>query len=79
MLSVQTNKYHLMVQRAQNQAQHELDTSFKRLSSGSRINSAADDAAGLQITDRLSKAITARGYYWPAVGASFYCLYSRWL
>ncbi|WP_113906050.1 flagellin N-terminal helical domain-containing protein [Aliidiomarina celeris] len=59
MLSVQTNKYHLMVQRAQNQAQHELDTSFKRLSSGSRINSAADDAAGLQITDRLSKAITA--------------------
>jgi flagellin len=34
-----------------------LDTSFKRLSSGMRINSAADDAAGLQITDRLQSQI----------------------
>lgn len=34
-----------------------LDTSFKRLSSGLRINSAADDAAGLQISDRLESQI----------------------
>lgn len=34
-----------------------LDTSFKRLSSGFRINSAADDAAGLQISDRLTSQI----------------------
>jgi len=34
-----------------------LDTSFKRLSSGFRINSAADDSAGLQISNRLSSQI----------------------
>jgi len=35
----------------------ELDTAFQRLSSGKRINSAADDAAGLQISDRLTSQI----------------------
>ena len=34
-----------------------LSTSFERLSSGFRINSAADDAAGLQITDRMTSQI----------------------
>jgi flagellin len=34
-----------------------LNTSFERLSSGFRINSAADDAAGLQISDRLTSQI----------------------
>ena len=34
-----------------------LDTAFKRLSSGFRINSAADDAAGLQISSRLTSQI----------------------
>jgi flagellin len=34
-----------------------LSTSFERLSSGFRINSASDDAAGLQITDRLTTQI----------------------
>jgi flagellin len=34
-----------------------LNTSFERLSSGFRINRAADDAAGLQITDRLTTQI----------------------
>lgn len=34
-----------------------LDTAFQRLSSGHRINSAADDAAGLQISDRLTSQI----------------------
>ena len=34
-----------------------MSTSFERLSSGFRINSAADDAAGLQITDRMTSQI----------------------
>jgi flagellin len=34
-----------------------LDTAFERLSSGFRINSAADDAAGLQISDRMTSQI----------------------
>ena len=34
-----------------------LSTSFERLSSGFRINKAADDAAGLQITDRLTTQV----------------------
>ncbi len=34
-----------------------LDTAFKRLASGLRINSAKDDAAGLQISDRLTAQI----------------------
>jgi flagellin len=34
-----------------------LDTAFERLSSGFRINSAADDAAGLQISDRMTTQI----------------------
>jgi len=34
-----------------------LSTSFERLSSGFRINRAADDAAGLQITDRFTSQI----------------------
>ena len=34
-----------------------LDTTYQRLSSGMRINSAKDDAAGLQISDRLTSQI----------------------
>jgi flagellin len=34
-----------------------LSTAFERLSSGSRINSAADDAAGLQISNRMTSQI----------------------
>lgn len=35
----------------------ELDTTYERLSSGLRINSAKDDAAGLQVSDRLTSQI----------------------
>ena len=38
-------------------ATHSLDTTYKRLSSGFRINSAKDDAAGLQISNRLTSQI----------------------
>jgi flagellin len=34
-----------------------LDTAYQRLSSGLRINSAADDAAGLQISNRLTSQV----------------------
>ncbi|MCF2859357.1 flagellin [Pseudoalteromonas sp. SMS1] len=56
-LFVNTNVSALNAQRQLAQSSVELDTSFKRLSSGLRINSAADDAAGLQISDRLQSQI----------------------
>ncbi|MDO4676882.1 MAG: flagellin, partial [Anaerobiospirillum succiniciproducens] len=37
--------------------QNQLTTTYQRLSSGMRINSAKDDAAGLQIADRLTSQI----------------------
>ncbi|WP_462163488.1 flagellin N-terminal helical domain-containing protein [Pseudoalteromonas xiamenensis] len=56
-LFVNTNVSALNAQRQLTNSGTELDTSFKRLSSGLRINSAADDAAGLQISDRLNSQI----------------------
>jgi flagellin len=56
-LYVNTNVSALNAQRQLERTGGDLDTSFKRLSSGLRINSAADDAAGLQISDRLQSQI----------------------
>ncbi|MEI8606044.1 flagellin N-terminal helical domain-containing protein [Pseudoalteromonas sp. B160] len=56
-LFVNTNVSALNAQRQLERTGNDLDTSFKRLSSGLRINSAADDAAGLQISDRLQSQI----------------------
>ncbi|MFY8272924.1 flagellin [Pseudoalteromonas sp. SSDWG2] len=56
-LYVNTNVSSLNAQRQLMNSGLQLDTSFKRLSSGLRINSAADDAAGLQITNRLGSQI----------------------
>ena len=56
-LYVNTNVSALNAQRQLTNTGNDLDTSFKRLSSGLRINSAADDAAGLQISDRLQSQI----------------------
>ncbi|TMP87909.1 flagellin [Pseudoalteromonas ruthenica] len=53
-LYVNTNVSSLNAQRQLMNSGNELDTSFKRLSSGFRINSASDDAAGLQISNRLT-------------------------
>lgn len=52
-LYVNTNVSALNAQRQLTNTGNDLDKSFQRLSSGLRINSAADDAAGLQISDRL--------------------------
>jgi len=56
-LYVNTNVSSLNAQRQLTNTGSKLDTSFQRLSSGLRINSAKDDAAGLQISDRLESQI----------------------
>lgn len=56
-LYVNTNVSSLNAQRQLNSSSNGLDTAFERLSSGSRINSAADDAAGLQITNRMTSQV----------------------
>ncbi|MCF2859358.1 flagellin [Pseudoalteromonas sp. SMS1] len=54
---VNTNVSSLNAQRQLNNSSMALDTSFQRLSSGLRINSAKDDAAGMQISNRLTGQI----------------------
>ncbi|WP_031571414.1 flagellin [Rheinheimera texasensis] len=56
-LFVNTNVSALNAQRQLINSGKTLDTAFQRLSSGFRINSAADDAAGLQISNRLTNQI----------------------
>ncbi|MDX2319101.1 MAG: flagellin [Moritella sp.] len=56
-LYVNTNVASLNSQRNLTTSTNALQTSFERLSSGKRINSAADDAAGLQIGSRLESQI----------------------
>lgn len=56
-LYVNTNTSSLNAQRQLFNSGNNLDTAFKRLSSGFRINSAADDAAGLQISNRLTSQV----------------------
>ncbi|CAN7534764.1 flagellin [Massilia sp. LjRoot122] len=53
MLSLHTNAATLSAQNSISRTQHGLSTSMTRLSTGFRINSAMDDAAGLQIATRL--------------------------
>ncbi len=54
---INTNVASLNAQRNLGKSQMELNTSMKRLSSGLRINSAKDDAAGLAISDRMTSQI----------------------
>ena len=56
-LYVNTNVSSINAQRKLSNATLSLNTSYQRLSSGLRINSAKDDAAGLQISDRLTSQI----------------------
>ena len=53
MLSLHTNNAALSAQNSLARTQSTLSTSMTRLSTGFRINSAMDDAAGLQIATRL--------------------------
>ena len=54
---VNTNVSSLTGRNSLNNVQNSLTTTYQRLSTGMRINSAKDDAAGLQIADRLTTQI----------------------
>ena len=56
-LYVNTNVSSINAQRKLANSTLALNTSYQRLSSGLRINSSKDDAAGLQISDRLTSQI----------------------
>ena len=60
-LYVQTNVSSLEAQRNLSTSQSSLATTFQRLSSGFRINGAADDAAGLAITEQMGADIKSYG------------------
>ena len=59
-LRVTTNIASISAQRTMANSQREIQKSFSQLSSGSRITKAADDAAGLSISETLKS--TVRGY-----------------
>jgi len=56
-LTINTNVPSLNAQRNLGRSQNDLSRSMQRLSSGLRINSAKDDAAGLAISDRMTSQI----------------------
>jgi flagellin len=60
-LYIQTNVASLNAQSNLSKTQSALQTSFARLSSGYRINSSADDAAGLGISDSMTAQIRSYG------------------
>jgi flagellin len=60
-ISVNTNVTSMKAQSNLNGANNGLKTSMERLASGLRINSAKDDAAGLQITNRLTSQVNGIG------------------
>ena len=57
MLSINTNVGALKAAQASYSVNKSMETSMQRLSSGLRVNSAADDAAGVQIANRLTAEI----------------------
>jgi flagellin len=67
-LTINTNVASLNSQRNLSKSQGSLNTSLQRLSSGLRINSAKDDAAGLAISDRMTSQV--RGLNQAARNAS---------
>jgi flagellin len=60
-LYINTNSYANNAQRNLLGSSHKLGQSFQRLSSGLRVNSAADDAAGLAISERFNSQIRGLG------------------
>ena len=55
--TINTNVTSLTAQRNLNASQSSLSTSMQRLSSGLRVNSAKDDAAGLAIAERMNTQV----------------------
>ena len=56
-LLINTNMASLMAQRNLSKSSNTLGATFERLSSGLRVNSSADDAAGLSISDRMNATV----------------------
>jgi len=56
-MTINTNIASVSSQRHLNESRRDLDLAMERLSSGQRINSAKDDAAGLAIRDKMSSQI----------------------
>ena len=56
-MTINTNLNSLNAQRNLNMSQTSLSTSMERLSSGLRVNTAADDAAGLAIAKRMESQV----------------------
>ena len=56
-MTINTNVMSLNAQRSASQTQGSLATSMQRLSSGLRVNSSKDDAAGLAIAERMSSQV----------------------
>ncbi|TKV07864.1 flagellin FliC [Citrobacter sp. wls619] len=54
---INTNSLSLMAQNNLNKSQTSLGTAIQRLSSGLRINSAKDDAAGMAISNRFTSSV----------------------
>ncbi len=59
--TINTNIASLNAQRNLNMSQSSLATSMQRLSSGMRVNSAKDDAAGLAIAERMNAQVRGMG------------------
>ncbi|GAL14318.1 flagellin protein FlaA [Vibrio astriarenae] len=57
MLSIHTNYTSLLTQNNLNKTSASMDQAMQRISTGLRVNSAADDAAGLQIATRLQSQV----------------------
>ncbi len=57
MVSINTNVGAIFAAKSSYQTTKSMETSMARLSSGKRINSAADDAAGIQIANRMDAEI----------------------
>ncbi len=60
-MRISTNVASINAQRAMSTSQREIQKSFAQLSSGSRITKAADDAAGLGISENLKSQIRSLG------------------
>lgn len=60
-MKINTNVQSLQITGLLNQNSGALGTTLSRLASGSRINSASDDAAGLQISNRITSQIRGMG------------------
>lgn len=61
MMSIQSTHLQSLMSKNLSTAINAIDRSTEKLASGKRINRSADDAAGLQITNRLSSSISGDG------------------